>query len=87
MFAGVGGSMKLGLALHIGVVCISGRPLNTLWALPVTLLRHLGADSTSRFPTLRRCDRCIRTRILSSHQHPACETAGFRWTSEPSAER
>jgi hypothetical protein len=33
---------KLGLALHIGFVRMSGRPLNSVRAVPAALLRHLG---------------------------------------------
>ena len=37
-----GDNHKLGLALHIGFVRMSGRPLNSVRAVPPVLLRHLG---------------------------------------------
>ena len=38
-----GDNYKLGLALHIGFVRMSGRPLNSVRAVPAVLLRHLGS--------------------------------------------
>ena len=40
--APAGDNHKLGLALHIGFVRMSGRPLNSVRAVPPVLLRHLG---------------------------------------------
>jgi hypothetical protein len=39
-----GPALKLGLALHIGFVRMSGRPLDAFRVLPVVLLRHLGKE-------------------------------------------
>ena len=37
--------LKLGLALHIGFLRMSGRPLNSVRTVPAVLLRHLGVNS------------------------------------------
>ena len=37
-----GDSLRLGLALHIGFLRMTGRPLNSVRAVPAVLLRHLG---------------------------------------------
>jgi hypothetical protein len=39
-----GDNLKLGLALHIGFVRMSGRPLNSVRAVPAALLGHLGRE-------------------------------------------
>ena len=36
--------MKPGVALHLGFVRMSGRPLDAFRVLPVMLLRHLGKE-------------------------------------------
>ena len=37
-------TLKLGLALHIGFARMTGRPLNSVRALPPAVLRHLGRE-------------------------------------------
>ena len=53
-----GDNHKLGLALHIGFVRMSGRPLNSVRAVPAVLLRHLDRCWGSRLRSWRRCVRC-----------------------------
>jgi len=47
-----GGHHKLGLAQHIGFVRMSGRPLNSVRAVPVALMRHLGQTLDIAAPEL-----------------------------------
>src|ERR1035441_10735543 len=47
-----GDNHKLGLALHIGFVRMSGRPLNSVRAVPAVLLRHLGRVLNIETPDL-----------------------------------
>ena len=58
-----GDNHKLGLALHIGFVRMSGRPLNSVRAVPPVLLRHLGqmlGITTPDLASLRALDRTER---------------------------
>ncbi len=74
---------KLGLALHIGFVRISGRPLNSVRAVPVALLRHLGQTLDIASPDLASLRALYsRGRTLFDHQQQACEVLGFAWMSE-----
>ena len=45
-------SLKLGLALHIGFARVTGRPLNSVRAVPPALLRHLGRELDISAPDL-----------------------------------
>ena len=47
-----GDSHRLGFALHIGFVRMSGRPLNSVRAVPAALLRHLGRELGIAVPDL-----------------------------------
>ena len=51
-------SLKLGLALHIGLARMTGRPLNSGRAVPLLCFATLAASSTSPRPTWFRCVRC-----------------------------
>ena len=65
---------KLGLALHIGFVRMSGRPLNSVRAVPVALLRHLGQTLDIATPDLASLRALYsRGRTLFDHQQQACE--------------
>ena len=74
---------KLGLALHIGFLRMSGRPLNSVRAVPVALLRHLGKLLEIETPDLASLRALYtRGRTLFDHQQQACEVLGFAWMSE-----
>jgi len=74
---------KLGLALHIGFVRMSGRPLNSVRAVPAALLRHLGQTLDIETPDLASLRALYtRGRTLFDHQQQACEVLGFAWMSE-----
>jgi hypothetical protein len=78
-----GESHKLGLALHIGFVRMSGRPLNSVRAVPAVLLRHLGQMLDIATPDLASLRALYaRGRTLFDHQQQACEALGFAWMSE-----
>ena len=49
-----GPSLKLGLALQIGFLCMSGRVLDAVRIVPPALWKHLG-----RRRIWHRCERCI----------------------------
>ena len=53
-----GDNHKLGLALHIGFVRMSGRPLNSVRAVAAVLLRYLGSVLGIETPIWRHCVRC-----------------------------
>ena len=78
-----GDNHKLGLALHIGFVRMSGRPLNSVRAVPAVLLRHLGQMLDIATPDLASLRALYaRGRTLFDHQQQACEALGFAWMSE-----
>src|ERR1035438_4715172 len=78
-----GDSLKLGLALHIGFVRMSGRPLNGVRAVPAVLLRHLGQVLEIATPDLASLRALYaRGRTLFDHQQQACEALGFAWMTE-----
>jgi len=53
-----GDNHKLGLALHIGFVRMSGRPLNSVRAVPPVFCVTWARCWASPHPTWRRCVRC-----------------------------
>jgi hypothetical protein len=62
---------------------MTGRPLNSVRAVPPALLRHLGSEldiATSDLASLRAL--YARGRTLFDHQHQACECLGFKWMTE-----
>ena len=78
-----GDNHKLGLALHVGFVRMSGRPLNTVRAVPAVSLRHLGLEldiTTQDLSSLRAL--YARGCTLFDHQQQACEALGFAWMNE-----
>ena len=54
--------LKLGLALQIGFLRMSGRLLEATRIVPLLLLKYLGAQFGSRHRTWRRLERCSTER-------------------------
>ena len=54
--------LKLGLALQIGFLRMSGRLLDAVRIGPVLLWRHLACDSASSPRSWHRCARCTAAR-------------------------
>ena len=78
-----GDSLRLGLALHIGFLRMTGRPLNSVRAVPAVLLRHLGQVLDIAPPDLASLRALYaRGRTLFDHQNQACEALGFAWMTE-----
>lgn len=74
---------RLGLALHIGFLRMSGRPLKAFRIIPANLWRHLGAQFDVAAPDLASLRALYRRgRTLYDHQQLACELLGFRWMTE-----
>jgi hypothetical protein len=75
-----GPALKLGLALHLGFVRMSGRPLDAFRVLPVALLRHLGKELGIPVPDVASLRALYaRGRTLVDHQDLACRWLGFSW--------
>ena len=78
-----GPALRLGLALHIGFVRMSGRPLDAFRVLPVALLRHLGRELDIPVPDVASLRAWYRRRsTLFEHQQLACRALGFRGMTE-----
>ena len=78
-----GDSHKLGLALHIGFLRMSGRLLGAFRIIPVVLWRHLGNEFGIAAPEVASLRAMYeRGRTLFDHQQVACTVLGFRWMSE-----
>lgn len=78
-----GNAHKLGLALHIGFVRLSGRLLNSVRVVPSALWRHLGHELGVTAPELASLKALYgRGRTLFDHQKLACEVLGFQWMRE-----
>ena len=76
-------SLKLGLALHIGFLRMSGRLLSTFRVVPPVLWRHLGNELGIDAPEIASLRALYgRDRTLFDHQQVACTTLGFRSISE-----
>ena len=76
-------ALKLGLALHIGFLRLSGRLLNSVRIVPSTLWHHLGQELGVTAPELASLRALYgRGRTLFDHQQLACEVLGFRWMTE-----
>ena len=74
---------RLGLALHIGFLRMSGRPLDAFRIVPGNLWRHLGAQVNVTAPDLASLRALYhRGRTLYDHQLCACDLLGFRWMTE-----
>jgi len=73
----------LGLALHMGFLRMSGRSLNTLRIVPISIWKHLGQELGVRPPELASLKAMyVRGRTLFDHQQIAQETLGFHWMTE-----
>jgi len=78
-----GNRLKLGLALHIGFLRMSGRLLDAFRVIPSVLWRHLGTELGIDAPELASLRAMYgRDRTLFDHQQVACESLQFRWMSE-----
>ncbi|TDP76837.1 uncharacterized protein DUF4158, partial [Aquabacterium commune] len=78
-----GDSLKLGLALHIGFLRMSGRLLGAFRVIPVALWRHLGNELGIAAPEVASLRAMYeRGRTLFDHQQVACTVLGFQWMSE-----
>jgi len=78
-----GDTHKLGLALHIGFLRLSGCLLNSVRIVPSILWRHLGAELSVVAPELASLRALYgRGRTLFDHQQLACDVMGFRWMNE-----
>jgi hypothetical protein len=78
-----GASHKLGLALHIGFLRLSGRSLNALRVVPASLWAHLGKELAVRPPDVASLKAMYdRGRTLFDHRQLAQETLGFRSPTE-----
>ena len=72
--------LKLGLALQIGFLRMSGRLLDAVRMVPPQLWRHLGERFSVAAPdvaSLRAMYR--RAPTLIEHQQLACDALGFQW--------
>jgi hypothetical protein len=75
--------LKLGLALQIGFLRMSGRLLEAVRIVPPLLWRHLGARFGVAAPDLASLRAMYRRApTLIEHQQLACEALGFRWLSD-----
>lgn len=73
-----GPTLKLGLALHMGFVRMSGRPLDAFRVLPTALLRHLGKELGIPVPDVASLRALYqRRRTLLEHQDLACRVLGL----------
>src|SRR5450755_3887926 len=78
-----GDLLRLGLALHIGFLRMSGRLLDAVRVVPPTLWRHLGSELGIDAPEIASLRALYgRGRTLFDHQQVACDILGFRWMSE-----
>jgi len=78
-----GASHKLGLALHIGFLRLSGRFLNALRVVPASVWAHLGKELEVRPPDVASLKAMYdRGRTLFDHRQLAQETLGFRLPTE-----
>ncbi|MDN8056795.1 Tn3-like element IS1071 family transposase [Burkholderia multivorans] len=78
-----GDSHKLGLALHIGFLRMSGRLLGAFRVIPVALWRHLGNELGIAAPEVASLRAMYeRGLTLFDHQQVACTVLGFQWMSE-----
>ena len=74
-----GATHKLGLALHIGFLRLSGRSFTAVRVVPVSLWTHLGKELGVRAPELASLKALYgRRSTLFEHQQLAQQTLGFR---------
>jgi len=75
--------LKLGLALQIGFLRMSGCLLDALRIVPPSLWQHLGAQFAVPAPDLASLRALYRRApTLIEHQQLACDTLRFRWVRE-----
>jgi len=78
-----GATHKLGLALHMGFLRLSGRSLSAVRVVPVSLWAHLGKELGVRPPELASLKALYgRRSTLFEHQQLAEHTLGFRGMTE-----
>ena len=78
-----GARHKLGLALHIGFLRLSGCSLKSIRVVPASLWAHLGNELGVPPPEVASLRAMYgRGRTLFDHQQMAQETLGFRWMTE-----
>ncbi len=78
-----GATHKLGLALHIGFLRLSGRSLDSVRIVPTSLWAHLGKELGVRSPDVASLKAMYgRTKTLFDHRQLARETMGFRLPTE-----
>jgi hypothetical protein len=71
------------LALHVGFLRMSGRPLTSFRVLPKELLRHLSDVLKVEAPDIASVrSLCKAERTLSYHHRVAAELLGFSWRTE-----
>src|SRR5579863_888462 len=74
---------RLGLALHIGFLRMSGRPLDAFRIIPSKLWHHLGAHFGVDAPDLASLRSLYRRgQTLYDHQQLACRLLGFTELTE-----
>ncbi len=74
-----GAPHKLGLALHMGFLRLSGRSLNALRVVPVSLWAHLGKELGVRPPEIASLKAMYaRGKTFYDHRQLAQQTLGFR---------
>ena len=74
-----GATHKLGLALHMGFLRLSGRSLTAVRVVPVSLWAHLGNVLEVRPPEIASLKTLYSRRsTLFEHQQLAQQTLGFR---------
>jgi hypothetical protein len=72
--------LKLGLALRIGFLRMSGRLLDAVRMVPPLLWRHLGERFSVAAPDLASLRAMYRRApTLIEHQQLACDALGFQW--------
>ena len=78
-----GDAHKLGMALHIGFLRMSGRLLGAFRMVPAALWRHLGDELGVAAPEVASLRAMYASgRTLFDHQQAACTALGFQWMSE-----
>ena len=78
-----GATHKLGLALHIGFLRLSGRSLDSVRIVPPSLWAHLGKELGVQSPDVASLKAMYgRSKTLSDHRQLAQETLGFRLPTE-----
>lgn len=78
-----GATHKLGLALNMGFLRLSGRSLNSVRVMPASLWAHLGKELGVRPPELASLKALYgRRSTLFEHQQLAQETLGLRWMTD-----